>query len=193
MGEGLANVRPKSWAMLAALTLALSVVSIGAANAVAAEPPQNTKTADQARAAAGQPTAVELETWGTMILRTPRPKKGEGCFVATYPETEWREVTCKTPPNKLYPPKRHGMIRTETVGGAGPDFSAVVTGHITEAEGSFDSVSGVTSECAVQCPSQVCPANPSCTAPTNQYSLQLNPKPFPTTTCSGSQPVPGET
>jgi hypothetical protein len=63
----------------------------------------------------------------------------------------------------------------------------VVTGHITEAEGSFDSVTGVTSECAVPCPGEVCPVNPSCTgAPANEYSLQLNSRPFTTSACSGS-------
>jgi hypothetical protein len=135
-----------------------------------------------------QATAVERESWRQSIIHTPLP--GKGCFVATYPETRWREIQCKPPSTKLYPPKRPGMVRTEIVGGTGTDFSAAVTGHITKAEGSFDSVSGVTSECAVQCPSGVCPASPSCTgAPANSYSLQLNSKIFDTTTCSGSNPV----
>jgi len=135
-----------------------------------------------------QATEVERESWRQGIIHTPLP--GKGCFVATYPETRWREIQCKPPSTKLYPPKRPGMVRTEIVGGTGTDFSAAVTGHITKAEGSFDSVSGVTSECAVQCPSGVCPASPSCTgAPANSYSLQLNSKIFDTTTCSGSNPV----
>jgi hypothetical protein len=66
-----------------------------------------------------------------------------------------------------------------------------VTGHVSEAEGSFDIVTGVTSECAVQCPMGVCPTNPTCAgAPANTYSLQLNTKPFTTQTCNGS-PNPG--
>jgi hypothetical protein len=158
-------------------------------------PPAVTREAPQVKPAPGepivvkpQPTVEELETWRQTMHRTARPKNGQGCFTATYPDTTWHEETCKTPPHKLYPPKRPGMIRPETVGGAGPDFSAVVTGHITEAEGSFDSsTTGVTSECEVQCPNQVCPSNPTCTSSTgNQYSLQLNSAPFTTSTCSGS-------
>jgi len=62
------------------------------------------------------------------------------------------------------------MTQIDTVGGGGPtDFSATVTGHITQAEGSFDSVTGVTS--------------------TGAYTLQLNTAPFSTSTCSGS-PAP---
>ena len=143
---------------------------------------------------ASQPTDVERESWRKRIVATPRPK--DGCFTATYPETEWREVPCKTPPNKLYPPKRGGMIRTETVGGNGSDYSAVVTGDMTTgAEGSFDPGTVVSGECAVQCPPQkgapVCPTNPTCTgAHANEYSLQLNTQPFTTQTCNGS-PAPG--
>ena len=58
------------------------------------------------------------------------------------------------------------------MGGSGPDFSAIPnSGHISEGEGSFDSVSGVTSE-----------TNTAGTA--NTYSLQLNTDFFHTTTCS---------
>jgi von Willebrand factor type D domain len=194
VGHGLADVRVKSCAMLAALTLALSVVSIGPAKA-ASEPPQDTKTAAQGQAATtALPTEVERESWRKTIIHTPLP--GKGCFVATYPETQWREMPCQPPSTKLYPPKRPGMIRPETVGGAGgTDFSAVVTGHITEAEGSFDSVTGVTNECDVPCNSStgVCPVNPTCSlagATPNSFSLQLNSKIFNTQTCNGSSPVP---
>lgn len=132
-----------------------------------------------------QPTTAELESWRQGILKTPRPKTG--CYTATYPETQWREIPCKTPSRKLYPPRQGQAIQSDIVGGAGPDFSAVVTGHITEAEGSFDQVTSVTSECAVQCPNQICPLNPSCTGqPANQYSLQLNSKPFSTVACQNS-------
>jgi hypothetical protein len=87
-----------------------------------------------------QPTKQERETWRKSMARTPRPKKG--CFEASYPETKWREVPCKKAPQKPYPKKG---VRPDTVGN-GTDFSAQVTGHISSAEGSFDSVTGVTSE-----------------------------------------------
>lgn len=188
--DGLAVMKLASCAMLVLLTLALSTVLVAQSATEASQPNKNT---DQSQTATARvPTAVERENWRKMVLRTPRPKKG--CFEATYPETQWREVTCKPPMTKLYPPKPRGMIRTETVGGAGPDFSAVVTGHITEADGSFDTVSGVTNECQVPCNSttDVCPASPTCTmagAIANSYSLQLNSRPFNTSTCSAS-PTP---
>jgi von Willebrand factor type D domain len=119
-----------------------------------AQPPQG-----EAR----QPTTAERENWRKELLAVPRPTKG--CYTATYPERQWRELPCKTPPSKPYFPRAGGMTRLETVGGTGPDFSAVVTGHITHAEGSFDSVT-VTA--------------------TPAYSLQLNTDWFPTSTCSGS-------
>ena len=113
------------------------------------------------------PEASEREKWRQTMQNTPKPKNG--CFTATYPQTEWREVPCKTPSNKLYPPK---LAPTATIGGAGTNFSAQVSGHLTQAEGSFDSVTGVTSECSVACPfnastnTAVCPANPSCSGKT---------------------------
>jgi hypothetical protein len=116
-------------------------------------------------ATTGHPTAAEGEEWRKALMAIPRPTNG--CFTATYPERKWRNVTCTPPtPHKLYPPQQGGMSRIDIVGGAGPDFSAVVTGHISEAEGSFDNVTGVTS--------------------TNSYSLQLNTAPFQTSTCAGS-------
>jgi len=134
-------------------------------------------------------TPSVLESWRKALLKTPRPKKA--CYEATYPETAWREVACQAPLKKLYPPKRLGKVRTETVGGAGPDFSAEVTGAITQAEGSFVSVTPISSECSVPCneDTDVCPTSPTCTmsgAVDNDYSLQMNTAPFTTHTCSGS-------
>lgn len=179
---------------LVPLAVCFALVGPAIATAQTQENVQQKPTPDATQTTAyRQATEVERESWRQTILHTPLPKKG--CFVATYPETEWREMPCKPPSTKLYPPKRPGMIRPQTVGGAGSDFSAKVTGHITEAEGSFDSVTGVTSECDVPCdPSTgVCPVSPSCSstagATPNSFSLQLNSKIFDTQTCDGSLPV----
>jgi hypothetical protein len=139
-----------------------------------------------------QPTAEQLESWREEVTKAPRPTTG--CSTATYPETQWREVPCKTVPHrKLYVPKNAQGVSIQQVGGeiggiSGPDYSAVpYSGHITQAEGSFDPGTAVTSECDVPCPNQVCPVNPSCTgAPANVYSLQLNSKPFSTQVCQNS-------
>ena len=53
-----------------------------------------------------RPTAEQRETWRQSILKTPKP--GKGCYSADYPETQWREVPCEKPSNKLYPPRRAG-------------------------------------------------------------------------------------
>ena len=130
--------------------------------------------------ASERPTSEELENWRQAILKTPQPRNG--CFTANYPERQWREVACKTPSRKLYLPKT--LVRQV---GNGPDFTAAVSGRISQAEGSFDNVTGLSSECAIQCPQGVCPINPTCTSATeNTYSLQLNTKPFKTNTCASS-------
>jgi hypothetical protein len=135
-------------------------------------------------------TPSVLAVWRKQILKTPRPKKA-ACYEATYPETAWREVACQAPLRKLYPPRRPGMVRAETVGGAGPDFSVEVTGAITQAEGSFVSATDITSECSVPCDpaTDACPTSPTCTmsgAVANDYSLQMNTAPFTTSACAGS-------
>lgn len=137
-----------------------------------AQAPKKLTELDQAKPQVERlPTVVERESWRKTILKAKRPKRG--CFTAAFPETAWREVECKTAPRRAYPPK-HG-IRPVTVGN-GVDFSADVTGFISEAEGSFDSVVGVTSESSAD--------------GANSYSLQLNTEPIATSTCSGS-PDPG--
>jgi hypothetical protein len=121
------------------------------------------------QAASTKGTAAERETWRKALMKTPRPTNG--CYTATYPERQWREVPCKTPPTKLFLPRTRGTTQLETVGGSGPDFTATVTGAITQAEGSFDSVTNVTA--------------------TPAYSLQLNTDFFQTSTCSGSPNTSG--
>ena len=121
-------------------------------------------------------------------MKAPRPG---GCFTANYPDKAWRSIPCKEPPHILLPPSRGAGTGFDQVGD-GPDFSAVApSGHILQAQGSFDPATSVTSECNVPCPivdGQItCPATPSCTGnPSNVYSLQLNSKPFSTSTCSAS-------
>ena len=142
--------------MTGAILLSAPVTAL--AQTAPTEPSQST--------AMGRPTGAAREEWHKALLATPRPKNG--CFTATFPEKTWRQVPCKpSTPHKLYLPQRGRMSRTDIVGDSGPDFSATVTGHIPQAEGSFDSATGVTS--------------------TNDYSLQLNTAPFQTITCASSQ------
>jgi hypothetical protein len=152
----------------------------GPATAAEPETPSASETTIPRQPEYQKPTAEELENWRQAILKIPQPRNG--CFTANYPEEHWREVACKKPSDKLYLPK----TLVEQVGN-GPDFTATVTGQLSQAEGSFDPGTVVSSECDVPCPKGVCPTNPTCTsASANNYSLQLNTKPFKTNTCAGS-------
>ncbi len=123
-----------------------------------------------ATAAESGTQAERRDTWRKSMLRTPRPKKG--CFTATYPETAWREIRCKTPPNRPYPPRTPLDTGGSTNGAANGEYSARTPGHFSSNEGSFDSVSGVTSETG--------------NGAANAYSLQLNTNLFTTATCGPS-------
>jgi hypothetical protein len=108
------------------------------------------------------------------MSRAPMPKKG--CFKATYPNTDWQSVPCKTAPLVPYPPARGP--RSDNVGN-GDDYAAQVSGFISSAEGSFDSVTGVTSESG----------DVDGVAPpvANTFSLQLNANFFGTSVCDGAK------
>jgi von Willebrand factor type D domain. len=145
--------------------------------AQAADPP---KTPPPAPTTTQPPLSpAEATTWRRALIQVPKPKRG--CFVATYPEKAWREVTCAKAPAKPYPP-RHGL-RGQVVGN-GVDYSATTTGATIAAEGRFDSVTGVTSEKTVQ------PDDPT-GGVDNQFSLQLNTQFFQTQTCNGAA-IPGK-
>ena len=78
-------------------------------------------------------------------------------------ERSWHEVPCTTAPMRPYPPK-HG---SGSYSGNGNDVSAqVATGLISVAQGSFDSVTGVTSETG--------DVDGEPPAVANTFSLQLN-------------------
>jgi len=114
------------------------------------------------------------EAWRKAMVRTPLPKKG--CFEVSYPNKEWKEIACsKAPVVPPQLPRRGG--HTPTVGAGSGDWSAVSASTITEADGSFLSTNGVTSE------------NDS-TYGANEFSLQLNTSFFQNTTtknlCAGA-------
>ena len=121
------------------------------------------------------PPAMSQEAWRATMWRTPMPKKG--CFTASYPSTEWREVPCTTAPP--YPRVPRLPPRARIVGN-GTDWVATRagTGTISSAIGSFDSVTGVTSVS-----SRIGNTGPEVA---NAYDLQLNTDMFPSTACAGS-------
>jgi hypothetical protein len=149
------------------LSLAVFLTLFSVSHAQQPGAPTGAEPSQQAESTKG--TAAERETWRRALIATPRPTNG--CYTATYPERQWREVPCKTPPTKLFLPRTRGTTQLDTVGGTGPDFTATVSGAITQAEGSFDSVTNVTA--------------------TPAYSLQLNTDFFQTLTCNGSPNTSG--
>ena len=97
---------------------------------------RETISVNRAFAAASE---AEREHWRKTIAATPLPRAAASG--ARFPETEWREVPCDYWPRKLRLPHGGGGVRLETVGGTSGDMTAQVPGGITQAEGSFDSVS----------------------------------------------------
>ncbi len=114
------------------------------------------------------------ETWRTAMAQLPLPKKG--CFEASYPSSEWREVSCTTAPGYPLVPKRGPR---PLVVGAGNDICAEApTGFISMAIGSFDTVNNVTSESS--------PIGNSGVPVPDAYTLQVNTNFLQSTVCNGT-------
>jgi hypothetical protein len=135
-----------------------------------------------ASALAQTPSAQELDAWHRQMRQTS-PLQGQaplsqgGCFSSTYPNTQWQQVQCVTPPLRPYPPAR-GQ-RANTVGHGNDVTAQVTTGLIGEVTGSFDSVVGALSETG-----QVNDTGPQVA---NTFSLQINSNTFHgAPACSGA-------
>jgi len=142
-----------------------------------------------ASARAQTPSAQELNTWQRQMRQAlpsqarTAPSQGQtaasqgGCFSATYPNTQWQQLTCVPPPLLPYPPARGP--RAETVGNGNDVTAQVTSGTIGETIGSFDSVVGVVSETG-----QVGGTGAQVA---NTFSLQINSNFFHgTPACSGA-------
>ncbi len=123
---------------------------------------------------------VAVGHWQHSIAQVPAP--GRGCYHASYPALEWRAVPCEVGPRwPLTPgpvagsPPLRGPF--EAVGD-GNDYSAVVSGTISQATGSFNDVSpGITETGQIDDKgSQVA----------NAFTLQLNSEFFSSPACSQS-------
>jgi hypothetical protein len=117
--------------------------------------------------------------WQKDIARVPVPKKG--CFTASYPSKQWKEVPCVTAPTSPFSPRQgtrpYNIIAGLFVGGGCPtgppcptDFSADVKPNfkkISLVTGSFDTVLGTNQ---------------------NPFSLQINTGFFDPGLCGASPP-----
>lgn len=143
-----------------------------AASALSGLLPDRATAAEPGAPAATQPAPAppaSPQAWRALMRQVPLPKKG--CFKARFPSTAWQEVPCTTAPPIPYLPARGP--HSDTVGD-GLDFSAKVSKHlISEAVGSFDSVTGVTKEKGSE-------------GGANSFSLQLNASFFDTPACASA-------
>lgn len=130
-------------------------------------------TAHGAVAAQASGTPSSRPVWRADITKVRPP--GKGCFTAAFPALEWQRAACVRTPSYPQPP-RHGA-RPFTVGNSDDVAAQVPSGHISTATGSFDSVTGVTSESG--------PIGNAGAAVANAYTLQLNTN-FMSTGCTGS-------
>jgi hypothetical protein len=137
-------------------------------------PAEEPKTAPTPPPATVQSSEAQLrEQWQKAIAKVPMPKKG--CFTASYPKQEWQEVPCGTPSPYPNPPGHDGP-RPNTTGSGSGDISTQVSGLISSAAGSFDSVTPATI-------TETGAWRGSATA--DAFTLQLNTQFFPTTVCGG--------
>jgi hypothetical protein len=150
----------QSAGVLAAAALVLAGLSAGAASA------------------APTPTAKTKAAWQADIGHVRQP--GTGCYRASYPALAWHAARCVTAPKiPLIPRPRAARHAGPELVGDGTDYSAQVSGLISQATGTFQNVSsGITA--------QGYPGGTgSLTA--NAFSLQLNSQFFTgSPACSGS-------
>jgi hypothetical protein len=140
-------------------------------------------------ASAGSPQATRTGEWQQAMQRLPLP--GRGCFSAAFPAVKWLRAKCHAAPRIPFepapPPPPGGSPPPQVVAGGGPtDYSAVVSGLLTSATGSFDSEGAGVTESG---------PTPTATGPgastANVYSLQLNSQTFGTKACSAAKDCVG--
>ena len=109
------------------------------------------------------------EEWRKAMSLTPPAKKG--CFTAAYPKMEWTEVQCVPVSGGPHYPAQG------TASGNNNSFIAISTGGISQAIGTFDSVTGATS------------VSDSMSG-ADKFSLQLNTNFFPSRCALPIPPIP---
>jgi hypothetical protein len=116
----------------------------------------------------GQTADADAAAHDAWLAAISNSDLGEGCFQASYPDTEWQQVECK----ELHP-RVHTVVHkpgTGMVAGNGNDYVAQSSGLTSAALGSFPTVTGVTSEKSVG----VAEYGDGGILGPNEYSLQLN-------------------
>jgi hypothetical protein len=177
----------KSGAMLVVLALSIASTATGqsattgidehAQTTPAAEQPQDKLTLEPVHPGFPiGPIIISPAVWREFILNTPLPQ--EACSTATYPDLQWQVVSCGAAyadaiaqQDRDAIPQQSG-VQPELEGFGGDVVLGVQSNFILQAQGSFNSVTGVTSE--------------ESNGNRNSFSLQINTNIFQTTTCSSS-------
>jgi hypothetical protein len=139
-----------------------------------------------ASAGAVTPAPLTTQAWHQDIAKLATP--ASGCYSASFPALSWHSVACAAAPDLRFAPSTGAAKSASSAESAyipvgrgtktGPetvglqwDHTAVVTGLLKSAIGTFPTVNGVTSEEGA--------------GVANAYSLQLNSAPFTTPACEG--------
>jgi hypothetical protein len=90
-------------------------------------------------AAAVRPAAPTMAQWQAELAHVPT--LSAGCYHASYPALQWVASTCVVAPEIPFAPALASSSAAPGKVGDGVDYSAVVTGLISKATGTFDDVS----------------------------------------------------
>lgn len=112
-------------------------------------------------ASAATRSSLTMLQWQAEIGQAPAA--GAGCFQAAFPALTWHAVPCATAPARPLAPSSDGAPQTV---GNGHDYSAVVSGTISKATGTFTNVSPKITEKGK--------IDNSGAEKANEFSLQLN-------------------
>lgn len=154
------------------ITAMLVLLAAGCSSDASNAPGENDDAVNEQVSSVEASLAVKLTNWHQAMARLALPKKG--CFRASYPAAAWEETECLTAPSRPYVPH---------IVGSGVDFAAAQTWPISSITGSFQNITGLTSESGANSFDASC--NALSTA-ANTYSLQLNTNRFATSVCSGA-------
>ncbi|GAB2583603.1 hypothetical protein ISP15_17115 [Dyella jejuensis] len=112
--------------------------------------------------------SLAREAWRENMAQIATPS--EGCFEATYPSIIWEQTVCRQISAHAHPVVHKPLWGPAQTAGNGNDYTLQTSSLITQAVGSFPTVTDVTSEKGVG----VAAYGDGGILGTNEYSLQIN-------------------
>ena len=163
--------------------LALAVAAGGALVGLALFPAVSAQAA--AGPAATTAAAAAKAHWQAAIAQVP--ERGAGCYQASYPSLSWHAVACVAAPKIRLVPALSGKSAAHSgpaTVGDGTDYSAVVSGLISKATGTFTNVSSNISEKGA--------VDGTGSQVANSFTLQLNSQFFTGSPACAAASVPAD-